>query len=891
MFCYQQNFFTATKEVDREQFWALVAAPYTKECIDKFRETGDAAWKKRLPAFIFQATFDVTTSKSGKTGTWRKQAATRLNGLVVMDIDHVENPKQLFESWGLKTTITTQTTIAAGSDEKKLSIDNKELSKFLPCKRPLVERSELSSRILLVYVTPSGHGLKIVFKADPQKGNLIDNQLAMARVLGVDCDESCKDASRMSFICTKEDILFINEDELFTYENKEFGERYGEQYRKGNSKGTTTDDYKTTTETTKDNHAGQSNQILPLSRGSQRGSEQGDNETDQTTPNPSYSGGDMLRPPLTPPISGGETWRGYDVQSIIDARYGDKLPCAADSNRHNESLKLASDLLIMFDGDKQKTLAMLKAQPWVQEIIDERNENVEQTVDSAAQRMVEREKKYGPDLKLSKVMQEAIENTRKAHPGNKTPPPSEGLGEAFRSESLSGDGLPLEEWGREIEQLFDVFPCLREVCQDMKLGGYPAALFTSAAFFGTLMTRTTWHHWFEPEKVRRLNYSIIIIGDPTSGKGFATRLYDQIAAPIKVADKVSTDAINRWKEDKSSKADNKEKPKKPHGIFRNHPARTANGIFIADMVNAVEEVDGEPMNLHLLTFDSELDNATLMGKGGQWIDKTALELKAFHNEEDGQAYANLDSYTGNFNVYWNFVYTGTPLSLDRKVNERNFGTGLATRLAVIPMPDRNFKLAPYGYKRKVDHAADELLKTWAFRLDGVKGELPIEPLVRATYDWQSAWMEVAANDKDKALDMLLMRVPYYGIGIATPYVLMRHWDEWQERKTLTLDEYDIHLCTLAMDIQFACQQYFFYAYAQAYFDNMKRDRHDKRRTRASKYDEAYKKLPEEFISADVVKCYQLDKEAAYKAIQRLVNDGKVQRLTKGKYKKIVKTLI
>ena len=859
MFCYQQNFFTATKEVDREQFWALVAAPYTKECIDKFRETGDAAWKKRLPAFIFQATFDVTTSKSGKTGTWRKQAATRLNGLVVMDIDHVENPKQLFESWGLKTT-------------------------------------ELSSRILLVYVTPSGHGLKIVFKADPQKGNLIDNQLAMARVLGVDCDESCKDASRMSFICTKEDILFINEDELFTYENKEFGEKFGEQYRKGNSKGTTTDDYKTTTETTKDNQAGQSNQILPLSRGSQRGSEQGDNETDQTTPNPipeqssptrslSYSGGEMREP-----ILGGETWRGYDVQSIIDARYGDKLPCAADSNRHNESLKLASDLLIMFDGDKQKTLAMLKAQPWVQEIIDERNENVEQTVDSAAQRMVEREKKYGPDLKLSKVMQEAVESTRKAHPGNQTPPPSEGLGEAFRSESLSGDGLPLEEWGREIEQLFDVFPCLREACQDMKLGGYPAALFTSAAFFGTLMTRTTWHHWFEPEKVRRLNYSIIIIGDPTSGKGFATRLYDLIAAPIKVADKVSTDAINRWKEDKSSKADNKEKPKKPHGIFRNHPARTANGIFIADMVNAVEEVDGEPMNLHLLTFDSELDNATLMGKGGQWIDKTALELKAFHNEEDGQAYANLDSYTGNFNVYWNFVYTGTPLSLDRKVNERNFGTGLATRLAVIPMPDRNFKLAPYGYQRKVDHAADELLKTWAFRLDGVKGELPIEPLVRATYDWQSAKMEVAAYDKDKALDMLLMRVPYYGIGIATPYVLMRHWDEWKEKKTLTLDEYDIRLCTLAMDIQFACQQFFFYAYAQAYFDNMKRDRHDKRRTRASKYDEAYKQLPEEFTIDDVKRCYQTENSTARSTCKRLCDDGFVMRIKHGKYKKILSSV-
>ena len=73
--------------------------------------------------------------------------------------------------------------------------------------------------ILLVYITPSGHGLKVVFKADVKKGNLIDNQHAMAKMLGVEVDESCKDASRMSFICKESDILFIDK-ELFTYENK-----------------------------------------------------------------------------------------------------------------------------------------------------------------------------------------------------------------------------------------------------------------------------------------------------------------------------------------------------------------------------------------------------------------------------------------------------------------------------------------------------------------------------------------------------------------------------------------------------------------------------------------------------------------------------------------------
>ena len=70
------------------------------------------------------------------------------------------------------------------------------------------------------------------------------------------------------------------------------------------------------------------------------------------------------------------------------------------------------------------------------------------------------------------------------------------------------------------------------------------------------------------------------------------------------------------------------------------------------------------MQLHMLTFDTELDNTLTVQKGGSWIDKQSLELKAFHNEEDGQAYSNLDSVVQNFFVFWNYIYTGTPMNYD-----------------------------------------------------------------------------------------------------------------------------------------------------------------------------------------------------------------------------------
>jgi hypothetical protein len=206
MFCYQKNFSHPTLPVDEAQFYALVRAAKWNENIDKYRETGDQKLKRGLPAFIFQSTFDETTSKSDKTGAWRKQSATRLTGLVVMDVDHVDDPRGTWSQ----------------IDNGKLTIDN-----------------ELRKQILLVYITPSGKGLKIVFKARTEWGNLIDNQHAMAKVLGVVVDESCKDASRMSFICKESDILYIDK-ELFTYENKEFSERYDALYRDGHSQATKT---------------------------------------------------------------------------------------------------------------------------------------------------------------------------------------------------------------------------------------------------------------------------------------------------------------------------------------------------------------------------------------------------------------------------------------------------------------------------------------------------------------------------------------------------------------------------------------------------------------------------------------------------------------------------
>ncbi len=849
MFCYQKNFSNPTLPVDEAQFWALVRATQWNENIDKYRETGEASLKRKLPAFIFQATFDETTSKAGKLGRWRKQAATRLTGLVVMDIDHVENPKQLFESWGLTTTETTMTTFNGDnlSPQAEILPELSKLSELSSNKKPefLDEpsgKAERSSKILLVYITPSGHGLKVVFKADVAKGNLIDNQHAMAKVLGVEVDESCKDASRMSFICKESDILFINK-ELFTYENKEFAEKYDAEYRAGHSRGAATDAV--------------ADQIV----------KQGAETVGQV---------DAESVPLK--------WRGYDVQGIIDQRYHDRLPCAEDSNRHNESLKLATDLLLMLDGDRAAVQRIVEAQSWVKEIIAERNENVAQTVASAVSCIAEKEKKYAGSLP-SKAMQEAV----KAATGKTYQEIVSGknlsLGPGPSDRSEEDINRWLWDWGEQIEALMQDFPLLKDICKGLKKNQYPAALFVGGGLLMTLMTRCTYRFYHRPEELRRLNNSTLIIGDPASGKSFATRLFKLLASPIVAADKIGKDAINAYREQMRTKGANKEKPKKPKVVVRIHPARTSNAQFIQDMVNAIEEVDGQPMQLHMLTFDTELDNTLSLQKGGAYIDKQALQLKAFHNEEDGQAYSNVDSVFQEFYVIWNFIYTGTPIALKKMVNEQNFGSGLATRLTCIPLPATNFEMM--SRESFVDYDSDNRLKEWAEKLDRMKGELSVQKIVDELYDWTARRMEDAKDNDSKADEMLLKRCAYHGLNFAAPFIVMRHWESLKQDGQywcgeFETDEVDWRLAELITNIQFACQRHYFGAMAENYFDNKLKDA-SVNIQRKQKTLEAFDRLPDEFTIEDVVRCFNLGSAAsARKKVTRLYRDHLIEKISEEK---------
>ena len=787
--------------------------------------------KDNLPAFIFACReFDETDTAKGGKFRHRRLADCHLNGLFMLDIDHIENPMEVWYK--------------------------------------MRDDEELMKRIALVHITSSSFGIRIVSVADLNIGNLADNQIALAQKLGYKADESCIDATRNSFAPKEEDILYINEELLFDYYNEEFDKRFTPEYRQRKTQ--------------------------PINLQFDSSDNAGGTRKPQAAAVANKDAEQGAGDGSTMDVHGVESvkWKGYDIQSIIDARYADKLPCAEDSNRHNESLKLATDLLLMLDGDKATVQRIVEAQPWVQEIIAERDENVSQTVESAAECVAQKEKKSASPMP-SKAMQEAVERaTRKSYYEI-----VKGYHSSARLTPSEINGM-LDGWGAEIEALFEDFPLLRDVCKGLKRSQYPAAMFVGGGALMTLMTRCTYRFYHRPERERRLNCSLLVIGHPASNKSMADDICDILMAPVESADKAGLAALNRYKQDQKKKAANKEGKDKPQGIIRIHPARTSNGQLIQDMLNAKEIVDGKEIQLHMFTFDTELDNSITLQSGGSWINKQSMELKAFHNEEDGQMYQNSDSPVDKFHVTWNYIYTGTPIALKKKVNEKNFGSGLSTRLTVIPMPKTNYEMIQFQEKTAIDWARLDRMKTWAYKLDCRAGELPLWPLVKKLYDWTSNRMADCAEDDSEANELMLKRVPYHALNFAAPFIDMRHFSSlhlegkyWEGE--YEVDDTDWKLCELIARIQYATQQHFFGVMAEKYFDDMNNDVQISGKRHQQRSVECYNRLPEVFTKEDVMKCFgykenngasmkisRLEKEKAIIKIKEGENAGKYQKLKK-----------
>lgn len=155
---------------------------------------------------------------------------------------------------------------------------------------------------------------------------------------------------------------------------------------------------------------------------------------------------------------------------------------------------------------------------------------------------------------------------------------------------------------------------------------------------------------------------------------------------------------------------------KPKTLIRYVPAT----MSITKLLMRMEAAQG----LHLFAMSEEIDTVTKAFKRG-FSSYSDLLRVAFDNGKYGQDYASENSFSGNINIYYNFLTSGTPKAMRRFYPDVE--DGLVSRVVFVTLPDQFAKQMPvwkeFNEKQKsiVDRSL-ELLNEITLQGDEVQPE-------------------------------------------------------------------------------------------------------------------------------------------------------------------------
>ena len=701
MFAYQQNKCAECLPCTVEVFKGLTQAPATAKKIDEVRrlnacgQVAEAkALKGTLPGLLFQ-TREVLVSEGkakynkGMKGRWRLQAQCVLNGLVMCDFDHVENPREVVERWGLLGT----------------GLKN----------------------IVLVFITPSGEGLKVVFKADPEL-NLVDNQLQMGKRLGLalKIDKGCKDSSRLSFIPKWDDILFMNEQELFNYDNPLYDKKFGQRYREGNSQSTI--DFA-------EDGAGKSDQGAGVSQEPALGEVTLDRDENGTY-----------------------CYHGVPYTDIV-AKWNElKGGRPAHGDRHQRMLELSGELRRIADNKPANVMWLMQQADFYEDFVREgRTQELENMAEDVC--------RYRPRGAASDELQQALA----------------AFGLKITKKDTVQNNLPYDDWADRLMQL--PLGCYEPALAHVdNVRVKPGAVISASGMYSVLLTRCDYQNW--KGDMQRLNSLVLMCGDPASGKSLAKEQDDHIMLTMRESDKPARDAEKAYKKEKnergtSSKAQKGEALHEPGGIIRYNVVKVSNNRFYKHAENNTETgYDGQTWFLHQYMFSTEL--LSLVNAKGGFQEKRDIMLQAFHNERNGVDYANSDSVNNSMPMMFSGVFTCTRTSLQQFINARNIGDGMSTRMTAWVMPEEDFHTDEYRPNKRDKTPAHDM-EEWGARFDALKCEIKgLEPLVKHVYDLCAALGEEARINEDKVLNLERKRLQDKVMAVCIPQVISTQpsWEEF-----------------------------------------------------------------------------------------------------------------
>lgn len=561
--CKSENFSDIPQQLTLESWNEMIDSPRVKKLVTAFR-AGDPDAKKALPAVMWHASFN------GK----RRAAENAIpSGLYMLDIDHIKvDPRAL--------------------------VNEKVMPHINDC------------GIMVVHITPSGKGLRIVARMLKANGfaTIAEHQRWLANKLGfADYDAVTKDFARMSYAVTRDDVIYFDE-KLFT----------------------------TAPEFVVDNPNLVTDNLPPTATTNtmKKQSVKGEMKTNENE----------TLPCSTPACQ--TSYRGVPLtevtKTLIKQLFSDGV-CVG--NRNSRLFRVACLLRNITDFNAQ---AMAQALP------DYGLPQAEVLLLCQSALLQKRTQWLPKELKTALATlgideDEAVcdEEVADEYDDDDKISANDEYFAQLCSPQHYATHLP------EMPPLFNLF--VGKISDKFKAAQALALL----PIVGALATRVRAKYGIHDNTP---SFNTIVYAPQSSGKGLLGIAFERLTREIEKGDRVADEIIRAYKREREKDPTTK----RPNAFIRIVPPTS-----LANLMEYNEYAKG---STHLLSYTPEIDTYTQTQKRGVWADATAYDRIAFDNGYFDLSFANTVEHATRVKIFHNKLMCGTPKAVDRYITNYEDGT-------------------------------------------------------------------------------------------------------------------------------------------------------------------------------------------------------------------------
>ena len=260
----------------------------------------------------------------------------------------------------------------------------------------------------------------------------------------------------------------------------------------------------------------------------------------------------------------------------------------------------------------------------------------------------------------------------------------------------------------------------------------------------------------------RLGLMSIIRGEQASNKSVVKNAVDIWKRQLDEEDALARKREEEWKERKKGRKANEKAPEDPHVLIRVVPVTVSCSTLLKRFKNAQGHT--------IYSFGEELDTLRKTNGAGSWSSKYDIYRLSFDYGEWGQDYNSDQAESGVVNVAYNWTMLGTNGAMRKCFKSDNIENGLSSRVLVAEMPDASFSKMPKFGKRSAEDEAK--IQEAVTRLRSFSGLIDTPRLRKAIEAWCEEKRVEAAKDIDHVKDTYRKRAAVIGFRCGVIFHLL-----------------------------------------------------------------------------------------------------------------------